>query len=79
MPAHMTAAMIWNCAGPAVAASAIPAVAYRYALLLTGPPRSKHIIRPSTMPRAMADPPDMLSRPLFICSVSQASGLPRTM
>ena len=78
MPAHITAAMIWYCASPAVA-EAIPAVANRYADLLSGPPRSKHIISPSTIPSATAEPPDIESRPSLSLSISHDSGLPSTM
>ena len=53
MPAAITAAMIFI-ADSLGSATAMPAVAKAYATLLTGPPRSKHIIRPSSTPSRTA-------------------------
>ena len=53
----MTAAMIFSGASlAAVAAAARPAVAKRYAALLSGPPMSKAIIRPRMTPSRTAEP-----------------------
>ena len=75
MPAAMTAAMILSEAG---LSTDRPVVANAYAALLTGPPRSKAIIRPRMIPRTIADEPD---RPLSASCrpvVMAASGRPRT-
>ena len=55
MPASMTAAMIFS-SGESLAAPAAPtpAAAKLYATLLSGPPMSKAIIRPSTTPSRIA-------------------------
>src|SRR3978361_1220134 len=60
MPAAMTAAMTRKLPAPPAAS---PVVAKTYAVLLMGPPRSKHIIRPRTMPRRIAPAPVRLFGP----------------
>jgi hypothetical protein len=54
MPAAITAAMTFRVAGLEMSS---PAVANRYADLLTGPPRSKHIIRPRMTPSTITEAP----------------------
>ncbi len=77
MPAAITAAMIFIAESLGLE-TAIPAVAKVYATLLTGPPRSKHIIRPSRAPSRIAFEP---LRPLsqsVIPFCAEAIGLPMT-
>ena len=78
MPAAMTVAMITS--EPAlVGVAASPAVAKAYAALLTGPPRSKHIIRPRMMPSRIADVPAEPVEPVAqAASSAAASGRPST-
>ena len=68
MPASMTAAITLSSgASVAVAAAPRPVVAKAYAVLLSGPPMSKAIIRPRMMPRTIAEPPCRLLRPSARC------------
>ena len=73
MPAAMTVAMIFRDASSPVDS---PAVANRYAALLTGPPRSKHIIKPRMMPSTMAEEPDIPFSPSCMAVMSASSGRP---
>lgn len=75
MPAAITAAMIFSVAG---SATDRPAAANEYAALLTGPPRSKHIIRPRITPSTTAEVPDRPLSQSVRASVTTASGLPST-
>ncbi|CAM5574347.1 hypothetical protein SAURM35S_03071 [Streptomyces aurantiogriseus] len=77
MPAAMTAAMTFM-AESLGSATVMPAVAKVYATLLTGPPRSKHIIRPSRTPSTMALVPDSPSSQSVMASWASAMGLPMT-
>ena len=79
MPASMTAAITLSSgASVAVAAAPRPVVAKAYAVLLSGPPMSKAIIRPRITPRMIAEPPCRLLRPSLSASIRPPSGLPRT-
>ena len=73
MPAAMTAAMIFAGVSALLAALTRPVVANTYATLLTGPPRSKHIIRPSTTPNGTSalvpSPPSQLVSPSLIAFI----------
>src|SRR6478735_4506527 len=73
MPEAMTAAMICHGAWLSRDAAPRPATAKEYATLLTGPPRSKHIIRPRITPRAMApapvSPESQAFRPLVMATI----------
>ena len=73
MPAAMTAAMIRSDEGSAMLS---PAVAKAYAALFTGPPRSKHIIRPRMTPSRITEVPVIPLSQLVRPSVMPASGRP---
>src|SRR4029078_10684718 len=75
MPAAITAAMIRSDAGSATLRAA---VAKAYDALFNGPPRPKHIIRPSTMPRMMTDVPLIPLSQFVRPEVIAASGRPRS-
>lgn len=76
MPAAITAAITLRLPG---VGSARPPTAKAYATLLSGPPMSKHIIRPSTMPRMIALEPESPLRPSVRARWRDAIGLPTTM
>ena len=77
MPAAITAAMIFI-AESLGAATEMPAVAKVYATLLTGPPRSKHIIRPSRTPRRTALVPERPFSQSVMAFCASEIGLPIT-
>ena len=59
---------------------ASPAVPKRYAALLTGPPRSKHIMRPMMTPRRTPAPLSAMEvREPVSQLMKEASGLPSSM